>query len=277
MGLSITLDRLKSDFKEAQEKGDEEVRIWASQHLNVEIGLALHDDRWRGADYWLEAANTELSLEEVLKRSDVCTVGIDGGGLDDMLGLAVLGRDKLTQEWLLWNKAWLDKSVLELRKDIAEKLLDFEAEGDLVLCNQPLQDVRELVDIVTKVKKAQLLPEKLAVGIDPYAISTIVDELDNHKINGEQIVAVRQGSALSPASWGMERKLKDGSLWHSGSKMMNWTVGNARVEQRGNAVLITKQVSGKCKIDPLVASFNAFMLMSRNPAASKKQYQMVIV
>lgn len=273
LGLSITVDRLVTEYATAKEKGDEEERRWASQHLNVEVGLALHSDRWRGADYWLQAADERAaSLETLIDRCDVIVVGVDGGGLDDMLGLAVLGRSKLTRDWLLWTHAWVQEDVLKLRPEIAEKLRDFERDGDLTICAEPTQDINELCDWIQRVKDSGLLPEKAGIGLDPYGITAIVDELARRKIEGDVLVAVRQGAALSPASWGMERKLKDKTLWHAGSPMMAWCVSNAKTEQRGNAVLITKQTAGKAKIDPLVASFNAVMLMSRNPESSGRSF-----
>ena len=63
----------------------------------------------------------------------------------------------------------------------------------------------------------------------------------------------------------MERKLAEGALVHGGSGLMAWCVGNAKVEPRGNAILITKQASGSAKIDPLMALLNAAELMGRNP------------
>ncbi|WP_245297002.1 MULTISPECIES: terminase TerL endonuclease subunit [Rhodomicrobium] len=269
LGLSITIDRLVSDYQQAREKGEAEERRWASQHLNVEIGLALHSDRWRGTDFWLGAADRTLTLDELLARSEVVTVGIDGGGLDDLLGLAVLGRCRQTRDWLLWNHAWCQEDVLELRQDIAERLRDFANDGDLTFCADAAQDLIEVADIIERIRDAELLPAEAGVGLDPAGVAMLVDEIVSRKIADGVLKAIGQGYRLSPAVWGMERKLKDGTLWHSGSALMSWCVGNAKAEQRGNAVLITKQTAGKAKIDPLIATFNAFQLMSLNPEAAR--------
>lgn len=277
LGKSIKLPRLISEYKAAKAKGKAEEALWASQHLNIEIGLGLHHNRWRGVDYWGSAHDEQLKdLDELLFRSEVVCIGGDGGGLDDLLALGVIGRCKVTKHWLSWAHAWVQNDVLENRKDISEALLGFAKEGDLTLLepHEVEKDITEFADYCERIFKSGLLPEKQGIGLDPFAISALVDALAKKKLFTEAldgpVCGVKQGSALSPASWGMERMLKAGKFRHGKSKFMNWIVSNAKSEQRGSAVLITKQVSGKAKIDPLVALFNAFMLMAKNPTAKKK-------
>lgn len=270
LGLSISLERLRADFAQAREKGEEEVRRWASQHLNVEIGLALHSDRWAGADFWEAAADPNLTtLDDLIARCEVAVVGVDGGGADDLFGLAVIGRERETRDWLLWCHAWAHKTVLTRRKSEAERLRDFVAEGTLTICDDPTDDIVGAADLCMKLRDAGLLPEAGAIGLDPVGIQAFTDELASRGFEaggaGAQVIGVQQGYRLNSAVLGAERKLMDGTLWHAGQELMAWCVGNAKVEQRGNAVLITKQVAGRAKIDPLIAAFNAVMLMARNP------------
>jgi phage terminase large subunit-like protein len=269
LGRSITIDRLKADYLTAREKGEAEERRWASQHLNVEIGLALHNDRWRGADYWEAAADGELTLDALLERSEVVTIGIDGGGLDDLFGLAVIGRCKLTRDWLLWTHAWCHEDVLERRPEIVERLRDFQREGDLTICKTATEDLVAATDIVARIRDLALLPDKDGIGLDPAGVAMLVDEIVSRGISDDVLRGISQGYRLQPSIFAMERRLKDGTVRHGGSAMMAWCVGNARLEQRGNAVLITKQVAGKAKIDPLMAAFNAGQLMSLNPEPAR--------
>ena len=265
LGLSITLDRLIVSYQRAVEDGDEEVAAWATQHLNVEVGLALHSNRWLGADYWLDAVDDKITLDYIIEHSDVCCVGIDGGGLDDLLGVAVIGRHKKTSQWMHWAKAWAHPDVLKKRKSISERITAFAKFGQLTICEDPTQDLTEVADIIGRLKEAHLLPGEAAIGLDPFGVAALIDEISGRGVPDEMMIGVRQGAALSPAVWALPRKLKDGTFVHGGLDLMTWCVENAVAEQRGNAILITKQTAGKSKIDPLVATFNAVMLMSRNP------------
>lgn len=267
LGRSVSQEWLEDEMRKEVAKDASTRNVFLAKHLNVEISQALGTDRWAGADHWQAAGDPEITLGAIIKRCDVAVVGIDGGGLDDLFGLAVIGRCSRTRDWLCWARAWAHPEVLERRKEIVSRLNDFRAQKDLVICEHTTQDIREAADIVEQLKNAGLLPDKAAVGLDPIGVSALVDELAMRGLTDEQVVAVTQGFRLSPAVWGLERKLSDGTFWHGGQSLMSWCVGNAKVEQRGNAVLITKEMAGKAKIDPLIATFNAVMLMNRNPEA----------
>jgi phage terminase large subunit-like protein len=170
---------------------------------------------------------------------------------------------------MVWVRAWCHPSVLELRKEVATHLQRFIAQGDLILCVEADQDLREVADIIVTLLDARLLPEEYGVGVDPAGITALVDEVMSRPGVGEKLmVPIVQGFRLSPAVWGAERRLANGLMVHCGQELLTWCVGNAKAEQRGNAVIITKETAGKSKIDPLIAMFNAFSLMSRNPSAT---------
>lgn len=271
MGFSVDQAFLEREFKIAQQAGPESFRGFMAKHANVEIGLNLRSDRWAGADFWEAAGDPSITLDSLLARCEVAVVGIDGGGLDDLLGLAVLGRERGTGRWLLWCHAWAHKIVLERRKEIAPRLLDFQKDGDLTIVERPGPDVKEVVDVVCRVRDAGLLPEKHGVGVDGAGIGAIVKELVQRGFSAEpetDIVAISQGWRLNAAIKDAERAVAGGELLHGDRPLMAWCVGNARTHQSGNAVGINKQVSGTAKIDPLMATFDAVQLMALNPVAA---------
>jgi phage terminase large subunit-like protein len=275
LGRSVDVDWLKDELAKVLHAQGGEKQIFLAKHLNVEIGLRLRNDRWRGADYWEAATDKALTYEELKRRCEVCVVGIDGGGLDDMLGLTVIGREPGSRRWLSWSKAWVQSDVLRMRPEIAPTLKDFAAAGDLVIFDlKPaddgegfVQDFSDVAEIVADLDAAGLLPAEAAIGLDAAGVATLVDELITRGVDEKKLAAVPQGYRLQSAVLAGERKLKDRTWRPAPQRLMAWCVGNARTEQRGNAVLITKQVAGRAKIDPLMAGFNAIELMARNPEA----------
>ena len=264
MGFSVDQAFLEREYKKAELAGGETFRGFMAKHANVEIGMNLRNDRWPGADYWQKQAR-KVTLDSLLARCDVIDIGIDGGGLDDLLGLAVAGRDADTREWVCWMRAYAHPSVLERRKSEAARFQDFARDGDLMLVERVGDDLDDLAQIASRIEESGKLDK---VGIDPAGVGGILDALVQAGVPQEKITGVSQGWRLGGAIKTTERKLAEGGLVHDGSALMSWCVGNAKVEPRGNSILITKQASGFAKIDPLMALFNAVSLLAMNPAPS---------
>ena len=268
-GASVDIERITQLHGEAEEKGEQGLKEFWAKHLNVEIGLNLRSDRWAGADFWEAAAIPVFSLEELLERCEVVEVGIDGGGLDDLLGLAVVGREADTGKWHSWGRGWIHQIALERRKSEESKYRDFIKAGDLVLVDRVGQDVEEVVQIVEQIVDTGLLDK---VGVDRLGLGAIYDALvgtddEPGPVEAAQVVGIPQGYQLNGAIKTAERHVAARKLVHGGSALMAWCVGNAKTVMQGNAVTITKQASGVGKIDLLMALFDAVYLMALNPEA----------
>jgi phage terminase large subunit-like protein len=271
IGRSVSAEWLEDNLRKNASKTDGSFQAFLAKHLNVEIGLNLRSDRWAGADYWEQNGKHEIvgTLEDLIERCEVLDMGIDGGGLDDLLGAAVAGRETGSHRWLVWCKAWAHPSVLERRKSEAARFRDFARDGDLVLVQQIGDDVTEVAEIAERLNGSGKLDR---IGVDPHGLGGIIEALHSVGIEEAQIIGISQGWKLTGSIKTTERKLAEGALIHSGSPLMAWCVGNARIVPVGNAVTINKQASGFAKIDPLMALFNAVSLLALNPQAAGRSF-----
>lgn len=266
LGRSVSAEWIEEELVKEVAKDSETRNTFLAKHLNVEIGMNLRSNRWAGADFWADKADAGIDLESILERSEVVVVGIDGGGLDDLFGLTVLGRERGPRDWLSWSHAWCHKGVLERRKSIASKLNDFKRDGLLTIVDDELKDISEIVEIISDIKARGLLA---SVAVDPAGLGEMIEALAEIEVTQEagNLVGAPQGYAMMNSIKTAERKLANGTLKHAPSALMDWCVSNLKIEPTATAIRATKQNAGDAKIDPVMSLFDAVTVMSRNPEA----------
>ncbi|WP_316172426.1 terminase large subunit [Bradyrhizobium sp. SZCCHNRI2049] len=290
---SVDVEFIRHKLKEVERSGKSSVIDIEAKHLNVQIGIGSRIDGWAGVEVWDRGLEPGLTLDAILDRCDVVTIGLDGGGLDDMLGVGVIGREKDTQRWLGWACGLISTIGVQRRKANVVDYLRFKRAGELLvfcfdeadgvwrddpelaeLCEDALPaaigpealppDIQFVVDLVTRIRDRGLLAQ---VGVDAAGIGAIVDALGQIGVTqeAETLDAVRQGIALMGAVKTLERKLANRSFVHGESPLLEWCVANLKVVQTPTAMRVARDEAGFGKVDPAMALFNAAHLMSLNP------------
>jgi phage terminase large subunit-like protein len=278
LGKSVRKEWLERKLAAVTSGEDEEgdtIQTFLAKHLNVEIGMNLRANRWPGAEFWDKRVDKSITKEYLFEVCDAIVPGLDGGGLDDLFGLTLLGRHKVTRQWLCWAHAWCHKGVLKRRKKIADRLRDFAKAGELTIVDDELEDISAIVDVIREVKDRGLLA---MVAVDAAGLGEMIEALDEIGVTQEAglLIAAPQGYAMMNSIKTAERKLSNGTLIHSGSSLMSWCVSNLKIEPTATAIRATKQNAGDGKIDPVMALFDAVTVMSRNPEVKREPtYQMI--
>jgi phage terminase large subunit-like protein len=305
LGASVDEQSLLDDYDEAKREGQKSLVGFFAKSLNIEPGMGARSDNWAGAEFWKKRASS-IAFDELLARSEVVIVGLDGGGLDDLYGLTVLGREpteiviaaedapeeiqepvagkKRIKRWLSWSHAWAHKIVMDRRKSIESKLLDLEACGDLTILEDGEidagglpADIAQIVEMICRIRDAGVL---CCVAVDPAGLGELVDALaeaeitvENRESGQNYVIGAPQGYAMMNALKTAERKLANGTLLHADQPLMDWCVSNLKIEATATAVRATKQNAGDAKIDPAMALFNAVTIMATNPDACRSPYE----
>lgn len=274
LGTSVDRDFLIDEAARSERSGEGAFRGFAAKHLNVEIGISLRSNGWTGASDWPSCIDISITFDSILERCEAITIGIDGGGLEDLLGIAVLGREKITKRWLVWTHAFVSPQGMERRKINETLYKEFIESGDLTLVDQLPDDLIGVSEIVERVKNSGLLT---CVGVDAIGIGGIVDVMGDIGVDEDSglLRSIRQGISLMGAIKTVERKMVDRTFLHGGQRLMSWCVGNAKVVYTPTAMRLAREETGAGKIDPLAAVFNAVELMMTNPVAKSKERQLL--
>ncbi len=268
LDFSVRQEWLKAQLKKEQCGEGDGLQLFLAKHLNVEIEGKLTVDRWAGADHWPACADPSITLETLIERCEVVVAGIDNGGSDDLFGFTAAGREIETGAWLLWTRAFALKTVLKVRPGIASRLEDFAREGSLELCERGGDIIKAVCGFLKIIDKAGRFPEKAGIGVDAGHYGVLVDALEEIKMGPPRLLGVNpQAYTMNSAIEALDWKLVDREAAHDGSALMTWCVGNAKVEKRKNMKLITKEVSGAGKIDPLISALIAVKLLEAGPQA----------
>ena len=175
LGVSVDEEYLFDQLFDAENATNKGQLInFYAKHLNVQVGMALRADSWAGALVWERGIETGLTLDAIIERSEVITIGIDGGGLDDLLGIAIIGREKGTKRWLGWAHALISDIGIERRKANIENYDQFETDGNLTkfTYRPPVEgqedlnaeNIRYVVDLVRRIHDLGLLAQVGAHG-----------------------------------------------------------------------------------------------------------------
>lgn len=287
IGYSTHLEDMISDRNAAVDEGPASVQSFDNQRLNVDPAEVATMSTWSGTDSWDEAIHEDPSLGDptikglnaLLRYSEVVVIGIDGGGLYDLLSLYVIGREPNRERWLGWGHSWIHEGVKHKRPAFWDVAQRFEALGELTVVDygkvvpgtKRSINLWELSQLVSYIHASGRMLEKGSVGIDPGGLPVLADCLHDPTmalpLPAHKVLRIPQGTALAPTIEGLGQRVLQGNFVHGGQRIMSWAVRNVQCIPTANSFKVEK-ASGdeKRKIDPFIAMANAARLLEVSPA-----------
>ena len=251
VGTTFTQEWLEREFEIAKSDPDPSALMnFYSQHLNIHAEDKFGVTNWIPTEVWDKFADVSVSLENIIQLSEIIYVSVDLGYRDDPSAIAVMGERTIDDEvyYTIWSQQYLHKDGYNKRREHVP-YDDFIASGELLVSERDNNDMVEMTKIVFELKDTGRLA---AVGVDPMGLIEFAATLEAKKI---EVIGIKQGYQMNPSLISFERNLYGGKIVHGGKPMLRWNIGNGQLQERGQAMALTKpsdMKGGSQKIDGLV-------------------------
>lgn len=288
IGYSATLDWMQENRAFYEAKGPDSLSGWDNQFLNVDPHYNNPPNAWPGARYWDGAIDKDKrlgrpdaeGLNALLERCEICVIGIDGGGMYDLLSLYVIGREHDRGVWLGWGHSWCHKGMEQSHPAVWKRLKRFASIGELSVVdycvsldgkNDKTLNLDEMSRLVSYINSTGKLIPKGGVGVDEGGMPTLADSLHSLSlpcpVSHDQVERVKQGAALNPVHDGMATRVATRTFRHGGQQLMKWAVQNVVREDHGkdNYIIVKRREVTHAKIDPFIAMANAARMLYNSP------------
>ena len=251
VGTTFPQEWLEREFEIAKSDPDPSTLMnFYSQHLNIHAEDKFGVTNWIPVDVWDKFADVSVALENIIALSKIIYVSVDLGYRDDPSAVAVMGERVIDGEvrYAIWSQQYLHQDGYMKRREHVP-YDDFVKSGELVVSDRDNNDVMEMLKLVFELHDTGKLA---AVGVDPMGLTEFAATLEARKI---AVIGIKQGYQMNPSLISFERNLYGGKIVHGGKPMLRWNVGNGQLQERGQAMALTKpsdMKGGSQKIDGLV-------------------------
>ena len=257
LGLTVDKNYLITEFNKYKQIGGDAFLSFCAKHLNLQIKTEFVQNGWAGAEYWQQAEIT-ADLEYICENCEVVIVGIDGGGLDDLIGICVAGRVSNSQNWIMWHSATCTTGALS--KNNTEKIYEnFIEKNEMHAFENIMGCFEYIAKIVNLINDYNVLSY---IGMDINGAAVLSNFLmENCDIIESQIIGIFQGNRLSSAIKTLEQMLAIGSLKVNRTDLMRWQIGNIKMNGR----YFFEKTEKKAKIDSAVAMAITAVILQSDP------------
>lgn len=246
-GISVFSDFLLAQLSQAKRSASKQ-NAFRTKHLNQWVGARTI---WMNALAW-QRQKTELLLEDFEGAN--CWIGVDLASKKDVAAAVLLFERG--GEYFVIPRFYVPESALEDN----EKYRDFSTDGELVVTPGSMTDY-EFIE--TDILKFASHANVMKIGFDEWQANYLITRLQAAGLQERIVVFNQTVRNMSEPMKEVEARVMNRTLWHSGSQVMTWMMGNvsAKIDAKENIYPRKDSESDPlCKIDGVVGLIMAMGL-----------------